>query len=114
VLFFSSPNCPVCDQEEAFLNNHKIHYIKHDIVKSAVSFQLFDSLDAGSELPVTKFGKTIIKGFVPAAILAAAQGKTIQSNPEDLSSASNNPADIVSANAPADSDNAPIAAQPAH
>lgn len=96
-LFFTSPNCALCEKQEAFLTKNKIKFVRHDIVKSAVSFQLFDSLDVGSELPVMKFGRIVVKGFQPDALVAAYQGKEVKGKAEDLASAPNNPEDLPGA-----------------
>lgn len=63
--------CPYCKQLEEFLKKNRVPYVRYDVEQSAQGRKFYASVGQGG-IPITKVGKSIIRGFKKQEILQAA------------------------------------------
>ena len=74
VEIFVTSWCPYCRQLENLLKKNNIAYTRHDVEKDQAAEELFSRL-GGQGVPLVRVGSTVIHGYDPQAILAAAKDR---------------------------------------
>lgn len=71
VVLYATAWCGYCQKTRELFAEHGIDYVEYDIEKSDVAYQQFQRL-GGRGVPVVSANGTVVHGYSPQRILAAA------------------------------------------